>query len=137
MGMVEEVGTYLIAQLSWAIDPSVSPATGNVFYTDLPIQPPEAMALYQLAGQPPKYTLGAQMAWVNPRLRVINRHSTIEGAFSDAKGVFDALKTVTGVLLSGTRYIAIRPTGVPEEMGPDPSNLQRVTCVYDVMKLES
>jgi Bacteriophage minor capsid protein len=139
--MCEELAAYIaahVAGFSFSLDGS-TPGT-NIFIHRQPPSPDQSLTLYQYTGAKPQLTLGRTVAWVNPRLQVINRASEAQGvqqAFADAKSVYDLLIAVVDQSVGGTAYISILPSGEPQELGPDPSNRQRVVTSYDVMKKES
>lgn len=143
MGMVEEVKAYIMASSlagnPW-IDPAATPATGNLFQYFLPDGaniPDRACGLHQAEGRGEQRTLGNKVAWVRPRLTVVNRVAKTDGwpvAIQDSEAIRDLLQLVTDATLSGTYYLAIRPVGNPYQSGLDPSSRPLVTCHYDIDK---
>jgi len=142
MGMVEEIKTYVLAQIGapW-IDPTVDDANGNIFLDFLPPSAPDrSCGIFQLPGSPPQRGLGNTVMWYNPRLKIVNRTS-IAGGYAQAKLdgeiIRDLLQAVTNKTVSGTFYMSVRPVGEPSAAVLDPSNRPLFSLEYEVMKYPS
>ena len=132
MPMVQDIAKYIVANIGTWIDPTVTPATGNIFMEQQPTVPDQSICVYQLPGNRPKRTLGGRYAWEEPRLRVVNRVSEAQGygvAASDAKAIWDLLRVVVNQMVNGTFYMILDPAGSPAPQQLDPNNqIGRASC---------
>lgn len=140
MGMTEEIKAYVLASSlggnPW-IDPDADEVNGNIFSDFFPPSAPDrAAAVYQLPGSPNQRGLGNTVMWENPRLRI--RVRAAANSFAEAKldsdHIRDLLRAVTNQPVSGTFYLAIRPSGEPAVEALDPSNRPVFYTEYEVMK---
>ena len=142
MGMTEEIKAYILAHVGnpW-IDPNVDNANGNIFRDFFPPSSPDrSCVVYQLPGSPPQRGLGNTVMWYNPRLKIVTRTS-VSGGFEqaklDAEHIRDVLHVVTNQTVSGTFYLAIRPSGEPTASALDASSRPSFSTEYEVMKYPS
>lgn len=141
--MVEEIKTFVLASSlggnPW-IDPNTDNANGNIFRDFFPPDAPDrGVCIYQLPGSPDQRGLGNTIMWENPRMRIRVR-GPVNGfaqAKLDSEHIRDLLKVVTNQTVSGTFYMAIRPSGKPAAEALDPTSRPIFYTEYEVMKYPS
>lgn len=136
MTMVEDVAVLLESQFDWLRRPSTAatPEEGNLFLTDLPDAPNDAVGLYQYPGEPPDRTLGNHSNYEKPRLQVLVRDSSSANANTRSYEICNFLKTINGQTVNGVYYLQIFPVSSPAELGPDSNQRQQWTTNFMVWK---
>lgn len=134
--MVEDIAVALEGQFVWLRRPStvVGPAIGNLYLSDLPDAPDDAVALYQYPGEPPARTLGNSTAYEKPRLQVLIRNNSSNLANQQAYEITNFLKYINSETVNGVYYLQVFPVSSPAELGPDSKNRQRWAVNFSVWK---
>lgn len=107
----------------------------NLFGGMLPDAPERAAAVYETGGLFPLQAMGRTSAVVErPRIQVVTRASSYQGARMLAHNVFERLDTVREATINGTRYHYIAAVQSPFFLREDESGRKLIACNYDVIK---
>lgn len=133
MGMVEEVGAFLAAQI-----PATFTVGTNLFLNFLPDEPATAAAIFETPGSSPDDTFSQAAAIENPRFQLVTRSSgdnvgpTIARANIDA--AWASLHGVANTTLSGSTYLRIAAVHSPFLLDRDPRGRVEFAATFDVMR---
>jgi hypothetical protein len=137
MPMTADIVQYITQNINTWVVPSGSATEGNIFETFRPSEPDRCVTVYELAGQSPMRTFGANFAWEEPRLQIVSRASMADGwgvAHADARAIWDLLRAVVNKNINGTQYLIINPSGNPEPQSLDPNGRPLYVSDFAVMK---
>lgn len=129
-GMLDELQVYLAGA-----------GLGLVFGTNLfagfqPDTPNAVVVLYEYMPAEPGDFMGPQApGYENSSLQVKVRDADYVTGRTTARAVYDALRVVTSMTLSGTPYIAIRPQTTPYLLDRDQT--RRVNHVFNCRVIKS
>lgn len=139
MPMPDDILDYLVANIATWVNPVTDPANGNIFIEQRPSVPDRAASIHQIPGNKPARTLGGLFAWEEPKLRVINRATTLDWstAESDAQAIWDLLKAIKQTTINGIVYMLVDPVGNPAPSLLDPNNRPLYVSEFAVMKYVS
>lgn len=117
MPLLDEVSTYLQSQ-------GVGTVNRDLFLGLRPAEPPECLTLAEYAGNAMTYVQErADPLYESPQLQVIARSADYMRARTLAKSAWSVLARLTNSILSGTRYLSIRPNSSPALIGRDQNGL--------------
>lgn len=133
MGMVEEVASYLTAQLSTRFQLGV-----NTFINFLPDEPATAAAIFETPGRAPDDTFGQAAAIEMPRFQLVTRSSGDNTGPTIARANIDAawlkLHGVANQTLSGSTYLRISAVQSPFLLDRDPRGRVEFACNFETMR---
>lgn len=133
MGLVEEVGTYLAAQLSTRFTLGT-----NLYLNYMPDEPVTSAVIIEYPGAPPTDVFGRKPAIELPRFQLVCRSSgdgsgpTISRANIDA--AFTTLHGVANQSLSGSTYLSISAIQSPFLLDRDPRGRVEFACNFEAMR---
>jgi hypothetical protein len=132
-----DIIAYLCANIETWIAPE-PPTPGNIFAEDQAATPDRTATVYQLPGGKIQRTF-KNIAWEAPRLRIVNRATTLDWATAeaDATAIWKLLSVVVNTTLNGVFYMILDPTGSPAKAELDPNNRPLWAQEYSVMKYVS
>jgi hypothetical protein len=113
--MLDEITTYLESQ-------NVAVFGRNLFAGTRPEEPDEVLVVLEYPGMPPEYQNdGSSTGPVReqPQIQVTARGHDYESVRQLIQAAWVALSKVTNQVLTGKRYLSIRPTSSPAAIGRD------------------
>ena len=107
----------------------------NLFAGTLPDSPDRCVVLYETGGFFPIHANANAAAVVErPRVQVVTRAPSFQGARQLAHNVFRRLDSTRGATINGVFYHWISAVSSPAQMGDDGSGRPRVVCNFDIVK---
>ena len=127
----------LLAEIGQHLDDEGRGTQGtDIFLGDMPDSPANVITVYEYLGAEPTQCMGSSgtaPSVEHPRIHVLVRNSTYNGAVTVADAVFDDLHWFKGTL-SGVVYKLIQASQRPFSLGRDEDNNARLACNYRIMK---
>lgn len=136
MGMIEEVGSYLVASTG------IGTLGTDVFLNVLPESAGVTVALIEGEGQAPGYTMSpARPAFTFPTVEVLVRSTVGPTGIADPTNartriqrVYNRLQAVTNQTLGSSTYLSIMPNGEPYLADRDQQGRVVFACSFTVTR---
>lgn len=112
----------------------------NLFVGGLEPTPDRQVSIIETPGASPIHTMGqgpGNVRVVRPRVQIIARAETSNGARQLAHNIFQALDGLNDQVVNGTKYHLILGVSLPASMGSNTSGLTQVVANYDITKAQS
>lgn len=131
MTLLGDIGGYLDTQSAL-----VTLGT-NFFYSVLPESPDNCVALLEIGGVAPIFTLGSNNAprIERPQLQLLVRNTSYETGASTAQDLYLILTQIANQSINGTTYLRVVAMSNPNLLERDLSKRCVFTCNFDVQYL--
>lgn len=128
MSTLTELGDYLE-------DAGVGTQGTDLFLGSRPDEPDTVLVVYQYTGGPPEYTQDSFGPSIErPQIQILARAPSYEAADALAWLSWSALSQITNAVLSGVKYLSVRPNSSPGMMGRDTNDRLMVSFNATVEK---
>lgn len=130
MSTLDEIGAYLATK-------GVGIVGTDLFLGNMPAEPDVCGAVYEYGGERAELGFGDEgVKFENPTLQVVFRGAPrdYQGPRAKAQTAFLELAKVQATILSGTRYLLVKPKQSPFEMKRDEAERVYIACNFDARK---
>lgn len=119
--LLDDIKTFLIAN-----------GITDIYKTDMPDEPNEAVCLYEYAGFGPQLDHGG-IAWRNPAIQVSVRSQDYQTARAKIESIYLLLSALINSQVGvGTQILHATPVQEPFSLGPDLQGRVKLVCNFDI-----